>query len=604
LETSESVDESASNTMTDATTMQVIRYGLEAIADDMGYNLVRMGRTTIVKEIMDINCAVLDAEGGILAQAHLCPLMMFSLPTTVQSLLKTDLLLEEGDVVICNDPYQGGQHLLDMQFFSPVFFDGELVAFVANIAHQLDMGGSVPGGVAGGLTEIYQEGLRLPLVKLYRRGEEAREIFDVIACNIRIPEKTLEDFRAQAATTVGGVERVKALIGKYGLQTFKNATAMLQEYGETLMRKAISEMPDGTYTGVDYVDNDGVTEDPVRLQVNVRIDGDAMRVNFEGSSPQTRGNINCPWSCSQGAVFYTMVGIVDPYMVVNSGTFRPIEVDSTEGLITRPLPPAGVTARSQTMTKITEAMLKAMSAVVPRKVVAGSHGQACTCSFTGIQPGTKKNFTYVEIQGGGGGARPDKDGPDGQDLHLGRFMNTPVEAVELEYPVIVERYGFIRDSGGAGTWRGGLSLRRDIRFLTDVLWARYSDRQKFSPQGLFGGKEGSRGALILNPETPGEEKAKSKGVSHIRAGEVLSIRLPGSGGYGPPIARDPERVQWDLINGKISRFSAETDYLVRFNSDLTVNREETQRLREEAAKEPSRDSGCSASTQPAGGTME
>jgi len=570
----------------DAATMQVIRYGLEAIADDMGYNLMRMGRTTIVKEIMDINCAVLDAQGGILAQAHLCPLMMFSLPTTIQSLLSTSPVLEEGDVVICNDPYLGGQHLLDMQFFSPVYFDNELVGFVANIAHQLDMGGSVPGGVAGGLTEIYQEGLRIPHVKLYRKGREVREIFDIMACNIRMPGKTLEDFRAQAATTLAGVARVKALIGKYGLETFKSATDMLQDYGERLMRRAISEMPDGTYTGVDQVDDDGVTDEPVRLQVNIHIDGDGMRVDFEGSSEQRRGNINCPWSCSQGAVFYTMVGIVDPYMVVNSGTFRPIRVDSSEGLITRPRPPAGVTARSQTMTKITEAMLKAMSTVVSGRVVAGSHGQACTCSFTGTDPATGKSFTYIEIQGGGGGARPDKDGPDGQDLHLGRFMNTPVEAVELEYPVIVERYGFIPDSGGAGTWRGGLSLRRDIRFLTDVLWARYSDRQKFSPQGLFRGKEGTPGSFVINPGSADERKERSKGVGRILAGELLSIRLPGSGGYGPPAERDPEKVKWDLINGKISRHSAETVYLVAFNPDLTVHHDQTRRIRETSSSAP------------------
>jgi N-methylhydantoinase B len=488
-------------------------------------------------------------------------------------------VLEEGDVIICNDPYLGGQHLLDMQFFAPVFYEGELVAFVANIAHQLDMVGSVPGGVAGGLTEIFQEGLRLPFVKLYRGGEEDRQIFDIISSNIRIPEKTLEDFRAQAATTVGGVARVKNLIHKYGLDTFKECTSMLLDYGETMMRRAISLMPDGTCTGVDQVDDDGISDQPLRLQVNVHVDGDGMRVDFDGSSKQARGNINCPWSCTQGAVFYTMVGIVDPYMVVNSGTFRPIRVESAEGLITRPMPPAGVTARSQTMTKITEAMLKAMSAIVPQRVVAGSHGQACTCSFSGIHPETGRRFTYVEIQGGGAGARPDKDGPDGQDLHLGRFMNTPVEAVELEYPVTVERYQFIPDSGGPGKWRGGLSLRRDLRFLTDVLWARYSDRHKFAPQGLFGGKEGTRGAFIMNPGTADEERQKSKGVSDIKAGDVLSIRLPGSGGYGDPAARDPEKVRWDLMNGKISSESARRDYLVAFNTDSTVDEAETERLR-------------------------
>ncbi len=563
----------------DPVTMQVIRYGLEAVADDMGYNLMRMGRTTIVKEIMDINCAVLDAEGGILAQAHLCPLMMFSLPTTAENMLERVPSFEEGDVIICNDPYLGGQHLLDVQFFSPVFVEGGLVAFVANIAHQLDMGGAVPGGVAGGLTEIYQEGLRIPFVKLYRAGREDPQIFDLISRNIRIPEKTMEDFRAQAATTVVGVQRVQELVRKYGLEVFRDCTRRLLDYSEDRVRRFLKEIPDGDYTGKDQLDDDGRTEDPVDIQVNVQIRGDEMTVDFDGSSPQTAGNVNSPWACTQGGVFYTMVGIIDPDMPLNSGSFRPIRVSSREGLVTNPRPPAGVTARSQTMTKIVEAMLRAMSTVVPDRVVAGSHGQACTNSFSNVDPETGKRFSYIEIQGGGAGARPTKDGPDGQDLHLGRFMNTPVEAAELENPVMIERYEFIQDSGGAGKFRGGLSLRRDIRFLADVTWARYSDRQKFRPQGLFGGLEGSTGSLVLNPGAPEETRCRSKGVDEIKAGDLLSIRLPGSGGYGPPTERDPEKVAWDVRNGKVSLESATEHYGVVFCSDLSVDREKTKERR-------------------------
>ncbi|MFH1349870.1 MAG: hydantoinase B/oxoprolinase family protein [Pseudomonadota bacterium] len=565
----------------DAVTMQVIRYGLEAVADDMGYNLMRMGRTTIVKEIMDINCGVLDAKGGILAQAHLCPLMMFSLPTTAVNMLDRIKKFDEGDVIICNDPYLGGQHLLDVQFFSPVFVDEELVAFVANIAHQLDMGGAVPGGVAGGLTEIYQEGLRIPFVKLYCKGEEDQQIFDMISSNIRIPEKTMGDFRAQAATTMVGVKRIKALVNKYGLDVFHKCTSMLMDYSESMVRRFLTSLPDGDYTGVDYLDDDGCEDKPVRVQVNVHIKGDSMKVDFDGSDSQTTGNVNSPWACTQGGVFYTMVGIIDPGMALNSGAFRPIEVESREGLVTNPLPPAGVTARSQTMTKIVEAMLKAMSEIVPDRVVAGSHGQACTSSFSGIHPETGKRFSYIEIQGGGGGARPGKDGPDGQDLHLGRFMNTPVEAAEIENPVMIERYEFIPDSGGPGKYRGGLSLRRDIRFLADVTWARYSDRQKFKPLGLFGGMEGSMGSLIMNPDTPEQKRCKSKGVDQIKAGDLLSIRLPGSGGYGSPVKRDPEAVRWDVINGKISMESARKDYRVVFDEEMGVDMEATGTLREE-----------------------
>jgi len=563
----------------DAITMQVIRYGLEAIADDMGYNLMRMGRTTIVKEIMDINCGVLNADGGILAQAHLCPLMIFSLPETAVNMIQQVKTFNDGDIIICNDPYLGGQHLLDVQLFSPVVMGNKLVAFVANIAHQLDMGGAVPGGVAGGLTEIYQEGLRIPFVKLYQRGKEDAQIFNLISNNIRIPEKTMEDLRAQAATTMFGVERIKAMIIKYGLDVFQKCASMLSDYSEKKIRSFIASVPDGDYAGIDYLDDDGIVDTPVKIQVNVHIKGDGMKVDFQGSSPQTKGNVNCPWSCTKGGVFYTMVGIVDPYMALNSGTFNPIEVSCPKGLVTNPLPPAGVTARSQTMTKIVEAMIRAMSQVVPEKIVAGSHGQACTNNFSGIDPKTQKRFSYIEIQGGGGGARPDKDGPDGQDLHLGRFMNTPVEAAELEYPVMIERYEFIEDSGGAGKYRGGVSTRRDIRFFTDVTWGRYSDRQKFRPLGIFGGKDGSMSSLVLNPGTAQEKKCRSKGVGQIRSGDLLSIRLPGSGGYGRPEERNLDAVRRDVINHKISVQSALENYKVILDKNLNIDDKATESLR-------------------------
>ncbi len=568
---------------TDQVTMQVIRYGLDSIAEDMGFNLMRMGRTTIVKEIMDLNCAVLDAEGQLLAQANLCPLMMFSLPTSAAFMLKEIDSFAPGDIIISNDPYLGGQHLLDIQFFAPVFHGDDLIAFVANIAHHLDLGGSVPGGVAGGLTEIFQEGLRIPFVKFFKGGVEDREISNFIAHNIRIPEKTLEDMRAQAATTLWGAERVQRLIGKYGLSTFRESTRMLLNYSEAKVRKALETIPDGTFTGIDYLDDDGITSDPVKIQMRVKISGDTMAVDFNGTSPQTKGNVNSPWSCTLAGVYYTLVGIIDPYMPVNSGTFRPVKVTCEKGLVTNPLPPAGVTARSQTMTKIVEAMLKAMAHVTPDRVVAGSHGQACTNSFTGIHPTTGKRFTYIEIQGGGAGARATKDGPDGQDLHLGRFMNTPVEAAELEYPVTIQRYEFIPDSGGAGKFRGGLSLRRDIKFHTDITWARYSDRQKFAPQGIFGGKEGARGVFVLNSGTRRESRQKAKGVDGITAGDVLSIRLPGSGGYGSPLERDPRAVAWDVKNGKVSRESARENYGVVLNDDFSVNEAATARLRRSKA---------------------
>ena len=570
----------------DKITMQVLRYALEAICDDMGYALMRMGRSTIVKEIQDVNCAVLDPQGQILSQAHLCPLLMFSLPTTCTYLVKRYARedLHEGDVIISNDPYMGGQHLMDVQFFSPVIFDGELMGFVANIAHQLDIGGSIPGGVAGGTTEVYAEGLRLPLVKLFREGKEDPQMFSLIGANIRFPDKTLDDFRAQAATASIGVKRLKELIAKFGAEVFQECTKMLMDYCEGLVRQELKAMPDGDYTGVDYLDNDGITDEPVKLQINIHKRGDRMKVDFQGSSHQTKGNVNSTAACSQGGVYYTLIGIVDPYMPLNSGCFRPVEIDNEEGLITNPRPPAAVTARAMTLSKIPEAMLHAMSSIVPERVIAGSHGQATTCNFVGTYPETGKLFSYMEIQGGGSGARPDKDGCDGQDMHMGRFMNTPVEAAELEFPIMIECYDFLPDSGGAGKWRGGVTMHRDIRFHTDVTWARYQGRRDFAPQGLFGGKEGSKSSFVLNPGTEKEEYPAAMGVSQIKAGDLLSIRLPGSGGYGPPWERDPELVRWDVINGKVSLRSAKEDYLVVLNPDLTINEKETKALRSTESK--------------------
>ncbi|MBI4284731.1 MAG: hydantoinase B/oxoprolinase family protein [Chloroflexi bacterium] len=570
----------------DAVTMQVVRYGLEAICDDMAFALQRMGRSTVVKEILDFNCAVLDHQGEVLAQAHLSPLFMFSLPGTCQNMLKhyADTPWQEGDVVVTNDPFLGGQHLLDVQLFTPVIYDGQLVAFAANICHQLDMGGSVAGGVAGGLTEIFQEGLRLPFLKLYKAGQEDKEIFSIIESNIRLPDKTLADLRAQASALSVGLRRLKEMIAKYGVDVYQQCTNMLRTYTETKMRNFISTLPPGDYSAIDYLDDDGITDEPVKLQVNVHIKGDTMKVDFEGTDRQRPGNINCPSTNAQGSVYYIMQGIVDPYMPTNYGCFRPIEVDCGDGLIVSPRSPAAVTARSETQGKIPEALLKALAPIVPNRVTAGSHGQATTCNFIGIHPDTGRRFSYMEILGGGCAARPDKDGADGQDLHLGRFMNTPVEVAESEFPVTIERYEFMPNSGGAGRWRGGISLRRDIRFHVDVTFAHYSDRWKFAPQGLFGGKEGSKTIIYLNPGTPQEEIPKEKGVTKIKAGDLLSIRLAGSGGYGPPWEREPERVRWDVVNGKISLQSARDDYLVVLNSDLTVATEQTKTLRAGIAK--------------------
>lgn len=573
----------------DPITMQVLRYALEQVADEMGYTLVRTSRSTIIKEIMDITCAVFDAAGRTIAQAHHAPMLLTGFEITMREVVRRfpPERLRPGDIIASNDPYLGGQHIMDLQLFAPVFHRGGLVGWVGAIAHQQDMGGAAPGGVAGGMTEIYMEGLRLPMVKLYKAGREDPELFSLIATNIRIPEKTLGDIRAQASSCFVGVRRLQEIVAKYGVDVFSKCTAMLLDYSEARIREALRRFPDGTWSGEDWIDNDGVTDQPIRIQVNIRKRGDEAEVDFEGTAGQVRGNINCPVATTYAAVYYALIAVTDPHCPPNSGCYRPVKIHARPGLIVNPRMPAAVAARTNTSQKIVEAMMKAFAGVVPDRIMAGSHGQISTMAFSGFHPRTGKRFVYTDIQGGGAGARPGRDGRDGQDSHLARFMNTPIEAAELEYPIRIERYEFTPDSGGAGRWRGGLALRRDIRCLADrITLARYGDRQEFPPFGLLGGKDGTPGRFILNPGREGERRLKAKGMEVLAQDDVVSMRLPGAGGYGAPRERDPEQVALDVRGGKVSVEAAAREYRVVVDPlTLKVDPEATAVLRETAARE-------------------
>ena len=566
----------------DAITMQVIRYALERIADEMGYTIVRSARSTIIKEVMDISCAIFNEKGYTIAQAHHAPMLLAGFEITMRELVKRfpPDSLEDGDIIISNDPYMGGQHVMDVQTFAPVFYEGEIVGFVGSIAHMTDMGGAVPGGVAGGMTDIFMEGLRLPMIKLYKGYKENEDVFAILKNNIRVPEKTLGDIRALVSADYVGIKKVRELYKKYGVEVVSECLNALLDYSERRIREGIEKLPDGKYSGEVYIDNDGVTDDPVKIRVNVRIKGDEIKVDFNGTSKQVRGNINCPIATTYAAVYYTIIAVVDPHVPINSGCYRPITIEAEEGLIVNPRPPAAVAARTNCSQKITEAMLKALSEAAPDRVMAGSHAQITTCSFSGYQNG--RRWIYIEIMGGGMGARPFKDGKDGQDSHLARFMNTPIEAIEIEYPVMIERYEFIPDSGGAGKYRGALGLRRDIRFLTDeVVFARYGDSQKFPPHGLFGGKPGMPGRFILNPDKD-NIRLKSKGIDVLKKGDVVSLQLPGGGGYGNPLERDFSLIEKDIRDGKVTIEKAKEDYKVVIDpKTLKVDVEATKKLRGE-----------------------
>ncbi len=569
----------------DTITMQVMRYAMEQAADEMGRTLVRTARSTVIKEIEDMTCSVFDRYGNTIAQAHHAPMLLTGFELGMRALVERYKPedLDPGDLIMFNDPYAGGQHVMDMVTFAPAHYNGELVGFTGSIAHHSDMGGAVPGGTAGGLTEIYMEGLRFPMVKLYKRGKEDPELFGILENNIRVPDKTLGDVRAQASADFVGVHRLTDIFDKYSVDVVEKCQEMLLDYSESRIRAGLRKIPDGTYTGVDWIDDDGQTDEPIKLQVNIHKKGVEVVVDFDGTAKQVKGNINCPIATVYAAVYYALIAVIDPHVPPNSGCYRPFRVEAEQGLIVNPRMPAAVGARTNTSQKIAEAMMLALSKAVPNRVQAGCHGQITNCGFSGYHPRTGKRFVYIDIQGGGAGARPTKDGRDGQDSHLARFKNTPIEAVELEYPVRILKYEFIPDSGGAGKYRGGLTVRRDIEVLTDnVSLARYGDRQKFGAFGLFGGKEGSKGKFVLNPDTPEERRLKSKGLDVLNTGDVVSLRLPGAGGYGNPLERDPDSLLRDIRDGKVTLESAREDYEVVIDpSTLQPDEAATRKIREE-----------------------
>lgn len=574
--------------MTDLISMQVIRYALEQIADEMGYTLVRTGRSTIITEIKDISCVITDAKGQTIAQAHHTPSLLAGFEITMRELVKAygPKDLAHGDVIVTNDPYRGCQHIMDLYAIAPVFHGNELIGFVGNITHHTDLGGVAAGGVAGGIREIYLEGLRLPMVKLVKRGVEDREIFGIIANQIRVPDKTLGDIRAQISSLMVGVDRLDRLFRKYGKAGVQTACADLLDYSERRMRQGLQTIPAGIYRGEDFIDDDGINDRPIRVAVKLTIDGGRAIVDLTESDPQAEGNTNSTIANTYAAVYYVMIAVVDPLMPPNSGCYRPIEVLTKSGTVVDPLPPGAVAARTNCSQKIVEALFRALASAVPDRVPAGGHAQITTCAFGGYDPETKQRFVFTDIQGGGNGGRPQADGSDGQDSHLPRFMNTPVEAVEQRFPIRIERYELVPDSGGAGKFRGSLALRRDIRVLTGpVSFARYADRHTIAPQGLFGGHAGTTGHFELNPETNHATPLRSKGLDTLQADDLVRLTLPGAGGYGDPKERNLDALDRDLMDGKVTPEAAEAHYAVVVDRAVPcIERDATQRLREKIAK--------------------
>jgi N-methylhydantoinase B len=550
----------------DLISLEVFHNGICSITDETFVALMRSAYSTNIKERCDHSTALMDRNGRLVAQAQgSLPIHLGSMLGLMQALLAKFPTNEihDGDIFVGNDPHvAGGTHLPDVNLAMPIFLDGRLVAFMCCIAHHADMGGMAPGSMAGGMTEIYQEGLRIPPVKLFKRGEIVQDIFDLLLLNVRIPEERRGDYFAQVAACRLGERRFKELAASYSIAQIGNAFDDILARTEKRLRAAIASIPDGTYHFTDYMDDDGVGTSDIKVAVSIAVKGDRMTIDFAGTAAQVAGNINATLNATMAAVSYCLKALFDPDVPNNQGVIAAVDIVAEPGTAVNATFPAAVASRAHICQRIIDAIIGALAPAVPQAAVGAANGANTTAVFSGVDPRLKRPYVYLETLGGGFGGRATKDGKDGVQVHITNTSNLPVEAIELEYPLIVESYGLIEDSGGPGKYRGGMGLRRVIRPVGHTsLFSGTGERFRHRPWGIFGGQPGKAGRFLLI-DKDGREKlldGKAAGVT-FGPDQRIAIETPGAGGYGLPAERVPEAVRRDVDSGKFSRAFVDREY--------------------------------------------
>ena len=539
-----------SETDVDPVTLEVLRNGFESVAEEMSANLVRTSYSPNIKERKDCSSAVFDADGRMLAQAENIPVHLGAMPYSVRAVVDA-LDLGPGDTAIHNSPFSGGAHLPDITFVSPVFVEGDLVAYVANRAHHADVGGARAGSVAADSTSVFGEGVQIPPVKLFERGEVVRGVFDLLLENVRTPDEREGDLRAQQAANETGRRRFVELVEKHGTETVRAVTDRVLDYSEARMREEVDALDDGTYDFEDVLDGDGAGAENVRIAVTVTVDGESIAVDFDGSASQVAGPVNAPLAGTTSATYYALRAVTDPEIPPNEGCYRPFSVTAPGGTVVNARKPAAVVGGNlETSQRVVDVVLGAMAAGGVRPIAAAANGSMNNVTFGSSDAETA--YTFYETIGGGYGARPDRDGVDGVHAHMTNTRNTPVEALELSYPLRVERYGLRPDTGGAGRRRGGLGIRRDIRVLDhDAEFSLLADRRTHRPYGLEGGDPGASGDDRVTVD--GEEQPiDGMTTLDLGPGNLVSIRTPGGGGFGPPEERSVDAIERDLSEGRVT----------------------------------------------------
>lgn len=536
-------------TTLDPITVEIIGSSFLSITDEMGETLIRSSFSTNIKERRDCSTAIFNPEGEVLCQAEHIPMHLGSFLGVIAHIVERNDVsqIAPGDAFIGNDAYEGGgTHLPDFVLAEPVFVDGKLQAWVVNLAHHADF-------VDRGHAHIYQEGLRIPPVRLYRRGELQQDIQNLILLNCQIPGERLSDLRAQMAANRLGVQRMQALCLKYGPDVVTAAGKALQDYAEKRMRAGIQAIPDGVYRFADRYDLYGHEYD-FSLAVTIKVQGSDMDIEFD-APPQVRAGINLVYTGLLASAYYAIKSLVDPEVPPNNGLARPLMVRAPKGSVLNCESPAAVNSRVNICQRVVDLIYGALGDTLPRAVTAASNGSCTAAMFSGTGE-DGHIWAYLETIGGGMGARYNKDGLDGVHVHMTNTSNLPAEAMEQEYPLTLLRYELVENSGGPGTYRGGMGMRRVYRAEADCRLAITGSRIKYGPWGLAGGHAGGTGAVNFAEHT----KPFSGHAGVLRKGDVVEIVTPGSGGYGRPTERARQAIADDLASGCIDEYVAREIY--------------------------------------------
>ena len=566
---------------TDPITLELFRNALSSIADEMAVTICRTTYSGVLRDNMDFSTAFTDEQGRLVAQGLTIPLHLGSIPTALESVIQTyDNNMNPGDVFIINDPYAGGMHLPDIFVFTPIFNDGRRIAFAATICHHADVGGRVPGSNASDSTEIFQEGVRIPPLKLYDRGVPNDTLWRLLETNVRLPVQVFGDLRAQLAACSIAEDQFSELVAEYGIEETRHYMAEVTNYAERLTRAAISELPDGQWSFEDFIDDDGIDRGQlIRLHCTVTKTNDTIKVDWDGSSKQVKGAINCTLSFTKAVSYAAIRSVLPGDIPTNDGMFRVIEVSAPKGSILNMIAPAACAARGLTGFRMGDCIFGALAMMLPDYVFAASDGGNTGVSIGGYYESLKP-FIFVDFACGSWGGRPWADGVQGNSNMFANMACQSIEVIEAEQPLQVSEYEFLPDRAGPGKFRGGAPYCREYRFMEkDAVLQVRSDRRTVLPYGLYGGQPGRPSNNTLNPG-PEALPLDSKLTMNIKHGDVFRHELAGGGGWGNPLGRSIDKVVLDVRDGYVSLEGAKRDYGVCIDHETgRADEEKTKSVR-------------------------